>query len=331
MKQDLVRYAQSLGFERVGITTAEPVFRDREALLAWLSEGRSGEMDYLSRDPEKRATPSQLLANVHSVISLAMAYTVGDEPLRQEGRISAYAQGPDYHKIMTKRLESVVRYLESMAPGAECRTFVDTGPLLERAFARRAGLGFVGKNTMLITKGLGSWVFLGSILTTADFPPDVPDERSCGECRLCIDACPTQAITAPFSLDPRRCISYLTIESEKPIPEDLRPGMGGWIFGCDVCQEVCPHNVRGKPPTQDPPMPTLATILSLQSEEDFRQRFAGTPVLRSGREGLVRNACVAAANLGRRDLIGLLQSLSESDSSPIVREHARWAAQRLLP
>jgi epoxyqueuosine reductase len=188
---------------------------------------------------------------------------------------------------------------------------------------------------MLITKGLGSWVFLAVVVTTLELPIDSPDERSCGECRLCIDACPTDAITEPFTLDARRCIAYLTIEKDGPIDAPLRGKMGEWIFGCDVCQEVCPHNVRPMPAAVSELLPSghararLADILAIDGEEDFKALYAGTPLMRAGRESLVRNACVAAANLGRQDLTDRLRILARSDSSPIVREHAVWAVERL--
>jgi len=243
-----------------------------------------------------------------------------------EGRVARYTRGPHYHKVIRKRLESFVRYLEALAPGTECRTFVDTGPILERAVAQRAGLGFIGKNTMLITKGLGSWVFLASVITTLDLPADSPDERSCGECRICIDACPTQAITEPYRLDARLCIAYLTIEQDGPIPENLREKTGPWTFGCDICQEVCPHNTRNTPANLEM---GLAQVLSMQTDEEFRDYFGGTALTRAGRVGLIRNACVAAANLGREDLLPQLNALAAEDPSFLVREHAQWAIERL--
>jgi len=376
-KSHLIAYAQSLGFERVGVTSAAPLEREEQFLKEWLAEGRAGEMDYLEREPQRRTRPEELLPGAKSVIALAMNYHVnGDKVVRweggkvenssarsgspstltpshlttlppPEGRIARYASGRDYHKVISKRLESFVRYVEALSPGVECRTFVDTGPLLERGFAQRAGLGFIGKNTMLITKGLGSWVFLASVVTTLDLSADARDERSCGECRLCIDACPTQAITEPFKLDARRCIAYLTIESDKSIPPELRPQMGGWVFGCDICQDVCPHNARPstiqepsfrrKPepsasdwtPTFVGVMANLESILSIETDEEFRRRFAGSAFMRAGREGLIRNACVAAANLGRKDLMVRLQELAETDSSPIVQKHAAWALEML--
>lgn len=342
LKQDLMAYARSLGFERVGVTSSSPLLKEGEFLSRWLAEGRAGEMGYLERQSERRSRPADLLPGAKSVIALAMTYGHGDGESTNEGRIARYAWGKDYHKVIGKRLDSFVRYLEALSPDCKCRTFVDTGPLLERGLAQRAGLGFIGKNTMLITKGMGSWVFLASVVSTLELPADAPDERTCGECRLCIDACPTQAITAPFELDPRRCIAYLTIESERAIPEGLRPKMGGWIFGCDICQEACPHNtIKALPSPQPSPLYegrgskgegwlTLSRILDIQSDEEFRQGFEGTPLMRSGREGLLRNACVAAANLGRKDLTPRLLELSRSDSSPIVREHAAAALETLV-
>jgi epoxyqueuosine reductase len=351
-KGDLVAYARSLGFERVGITSAEPLQKEESFLKNWLSQGRAGEMAYLERDPQRRARPAELLPGARSVIALAMSYadpspyplpsgrgpTAGNEVLAfslqgeggrrpDEGIVARYAWGGDYHKTINKRLQSLVRYLEAFAPEIQCRTFVDTGPLLERGLARRAGLGFIGKNTMLITKGLGSWVFLASIITTLDLPADAPDERNCGECRLCIDACPTEAITAPFELDARRCIAYLTIEKDGAIDTELREKMGGWVFGCDICQDVCPHNATARQTHVD--MPTLNQILSIKDDAEFAVLFARSAIMRAGREGLLRNACVAAANLGRDDLIPRLQSIFENDSSPTVREHAAWALGKL--
>ncbi len=352
LKSSLIRFARSLGFERVGVTSASSLTKEEEYLRRWIAEGRSGKMDYMERAPERRARPGELLPGAKSVIAMAMSYETSgegvsadrcigeklailnaDPPTRStpEGRVARYAHGPDYHKVMRKRLDSFVRYFEAMSPGAQCRTFVDTGPLLERAFAQRAGLGFIGKNTMLIAQGLGSWVFLASVLTTVEFEPDAPDDRSCGECRLCIEACPTQAITEPFHLDARRCIAYQTIENDGPIPEDLRGKTGGWIFGCDICQEVCPHNSRSLRviPADRGGKDMLRQILCIRDEDEFKKRFAGTAFTRAGREGLVRNACLAAANLGRRDLLPELECVSKEDPHEVVREQAVWALERL--
>ena len=332
LKADLKAYGQSLGFDRVGFTAADPLDGAEGLLRKWLADGRAGEMAYLKRNPSLRTRPIDLLPGARSVVCLAMNYfTEGLEP-PAEGRISRYAKGKDYHKVLAKRLEAFVRYLEAMAPGAVCKTFVDTGPLLEKAFAQRAGLGFIGKHTLVITRGLGSWVFLGSVITTLELPPDLPDARGCGDCRLCLDACPTEAIVAPYQLDARRCISYLTIESDDAIPFELRSSMGGWVFGCDICQEVCPHNARPVGAVMasfDGTPPSLREILSLRTEEDFRNRLGASPITRAGLEGLQRNACVAAANLQRHDLRADLEMLRHESASELVREHAGWAVREL--
>jgi epoxyqueuosine reductase len=281
--------------------------------------------------PSRRSEPQTSLPGAKSVIALAMPYS--SESPASDARIARYTVGRDYHKVIEKRLYAFVRYVEALAPGVKCKIFVDAGPLLERPFAQRAGLGFIGKNTLLITKGLGSWVFLAHVVTTLELPPDAPDTRSCGSCTLCIQACPTDAIRAPFELDARRCISYLTIELEGDIPEDLRPGMGGWIFGCDICQEVCPHNKVIRKPKEDVSVRddfmALEEILSLRTDDEFKQRFEGTSFTRTGRAGLVRNACVVAANLGRRDLLPVLEQLRKDDPDAVVRSHAAWAEHRL--
>jgi len=328
VRRDLDAYACSLGFARIGVAAADALDKEAVALHEWLAQGYAGEMAYMAKQPARRADPQQLLPNAKSIIALAMPYA--PEPYGEEVRIARYARGRDYHTVIGKRLEAFVRYLEALAPGVECRTFVDAGPLLERPFAQRAGLGFIGKNTLLITRGLGSWVFLAHVVTTLELTPDAPDLRSCGSCRLCIDACPTEAIRAPFELDARRCISYLTIELEGEIPEPLRPDMKEWVFGCDICQEVCPHNkvVRDSAAAVQGESLRLNDILSL-TEPQFAERFRGTPFTRTGRAGLVRNACVVAANLGRRDLLPVLEALSSGDADAAVRTHAAWAVAQL--
>jgi epoxyqueuosine reductase len=336
IKKNLLAYAHSLGFEKVGVTSAAALPQAEAFLAAWLSEGRAGEMAYLEREPARRARPASQLPEAKSVIALAMGYNPGvpvESRPANEGKISRYAWGADYHRIIGKRLDALVRYLEALAPESESRTFVDTGPLLERAFAQRAGLGFIGKNTMLITKGLGSWVFLASVVTTLELPVDAPDERNCGQCRLCIDACPTEAITAAYELDARRCISYLTIEQRGVISKDLRAKTDGWVYGCDICQDVCPHNTRA-PVSKEPgfqaeaPMFGLRELLGLRDEGEFKKLFTGTAMLRAGWRGMVRNACVAAGNLRRHDLLPELKNWS-SHEDPIIREHAQWALEQI--
>jgi epoxyqueuosine reductase len=282
-------------------------------------EGRDKSEGLKKRDETENSSPFSLISS----------------PSQRKGRIARYAWRRDYHGVIRKRLHALVRYIEALAPGTRCKIFVDTGPLLERAVAQRAGLGFVGKNTLLITRGLGSWVFLASVITTLDLPTDEPDQRTCGTCTLCIDACPTRAITAPYDLDARRCIAYLTIETKDSTPVELRGKTGEWLFGCDICQDVCPHNTRVEKPLEffngggigpelDP-----AEVLSIRTDEEFAARFSGTPLARPGRHGLLRNACLVAANRQRTDLLPQLTDLARHDPHPVVRDHAHWAAQQL--
>lgn len=332
LKIDLEAYAASLGFEGFGVTSTDPLPDNASRLKEWLAQGYEGEMAYMRRDPERRACPEEHLPGAKSVIVMTMAYGSAGAPERRGtgAKVSKYTSGRDYHKRIQKLLDSFVRYLQSLAPETQCRTFIDTGPLLERALAQRAGIGFVGKNTLVITRNLGSWVFLASVVTTLPLAPDAPDVRNCGSCRLCLDACPTQAFAGPFELDARKCISYLTIEHDGAIDVALREKMDGWIFGCDVCQDVCPHNRRrgGIGAPERGSEFNLREILEL-TEEEFQRRFEGTAFKRAGRESLVRNACVAAANSQRKDLLPLLEELVHKDQSGVVREHARWAADRL--
>ncbi len=328
IKDDLRRYAESLGFDRMGVTSADPLPDQAERLQTWLSQGFEGDMAYMRRAPESRANPRAYVPEAKSVLVMASRYGKDApvcSPSHSKAKIARYAQGADYHTVLRKRLDSFTRYLDAMAPGHQHRTFVDTGPFLERAFAQKAGIGFVGKNTLLIGKGLGSFFFLASVVTTLELPVDAPDLRTCGTCRLCLEACPTQAFTGPFELDARRCISYLTIESDGPIDLALRGSMGDWVFGCDVCQEVCPHNARQK---DRAPAVDLKSVLSLGTSE-FASRFKGKPILRAGREGFLRSACVAAGNSGDAGFIPDLKRLAH-DPSPIVREHAQWAIEKLL-
>ena len=304
MKSDIIAYARSLGFGRIGFTTPAALERDENALSHWLLQGHAGGMTYMEKNWQSRARPAELLPGARSVIALAMSYYDGPASTVDEGtgRVARYAWGKDYHKVIQKRLESLVRYIEAMAPDAVCKSYVDTGPLLERAVSQKAGLGFIGKNTMLISRGLGSYVFLASVLTTLDLPADLPDTRSCGSCTLCIDACPTQALTGPYQLDARRCISYLTIESKEDVPEALRAQVGDWVFGCDICQDVCPHNTRIPKTTvtefrsSTGPTLNLADVLALKSDAEFDARFAGTPLKRAKRSGLQRNARLVLEN-----------------------------------
>jgi epoxyqueuosine reductase len=274
------------------------------------------------------------------VIVLGMSYapSSGGEVKADGARVARYARGRDYHKLIWKRLRALEAALAALSGRPfHGRTFVDTGPLLERALARRAGLGFIGKNTMLIHPLHGSYLFLATVLTDVELPVDEAQARvACGSCTLCLDACPTQALE-PYRLDATRCLSYLTIETRAPVAPELRPAVGGWAFGCDICQEVCPYNRHATPTREDAFAPArgaggaldLAAVLAMGDTEPYLTAFAGTALTRAKREGLVRNACLAAAHLGRHDLVPRLVERLARDTSPIVRLHAAWALGRL--
>jgi len=296
-------------------------------------------MEYLERRQTAYQHPDGVLSGVRSVIMTALNYhtDVNPEPSPGSGRISRYARGErDYHDVMRERLRSLSDVLHEMAPGCRTRAVVDSAPLLERDFARRAGLGWFGKNTMLINKRFGSWFFLGALLTDAELEPDSPHATAhCGTCTRCLDACPTEAFVAPYVLDARKCISYLTIELRgRPIPEELRDGVGEWLFGCDVCQDVCPWN-RKSPMTTDPAFQSrvdlshvdCASLIDL-TEDEFQERFGATPLARPGRSGLAQNACVVLGNSGDNSAAAPLRR-ALADEDPVVREAAAWGLRRL--
>jgi epoxyqueuosine reductase len=338
----LKRRAAELGFALSGIAPAAPA-DGFERLREWLARGFAGEMGYLHRHAEARRHPASVLPEVRSVVMVGMEYAGGsrqaaggspEEPssvppaacrLPPAARVARYARGPDYHDVIRDRLKRLLAWLREQAPGCRGRGVVDTAPLLERDFARRAGLGWVGKNTMLINKRRGSYFFLGALLTDLELTPDPPHTGShCGTCTACLDACPTQAFAGPGWLDARRCISYLTIELRGSVPEDLRPGVGDWLFGCDICQQVCPWNRRDEtaPEAVDP-----VELLGL-SEEGFRDRFGGTALTRAGRAGLLRNAALVLGNVGDGRSLPALERAAE-DPEPLVREAAVWAIEQI--
>ncbi len=328
--------ARALGFELVGIAAATPA-DGFDRLRDWLDRGFAGEMGYMHRHAEARRHPSSILPEVKSVVMLGRNYNPGAEVQNPgTGRIARYARGADYHHGLRQRMNQLLAWIREVVPGCHGRGVVDTAPLLERDFARRAGLGWFGKNTMLLNKRLGSYFFLGALLLDLSLQPDPAHETShCGTCTACLDACPTQAFTGPGMLDARRCISYLTIELKGAIPPDLRTGLGDWVFGCDVCQEVCPWN-RKAPPGSEPafqPRPELEAIDLVEllglSEEEFRRRFRGTALTRPKRRGLLRNAAIVLGNRGDpAALPALRQALA--DPEPLVREAAQWAMERIL-
>jgi epoxyqueuosine reductase len=328
----LKQQAHASGFELVGIAPATDA-DGFERLRDWLSRGFAGTMDYMQRHGDARRHPSSILPEVRSVVMVGMNYrpAAEQESPQRSARISCYARGTDYHSVLRVRLNFLLAWLRQERSDCLGRGVVDTAPLLERDFARRAGLGWFGKNTMLLNKRLGSYFFLGALLVNLELAPDSPHIAShCGTCTACLDACPTGAFPAPGVLDARRCISYLTIEHRGEVPVELRPGLGDWLFGCDVCQEVCPWN-RKAPPGAEPALQgrpelvrlDLIELLSL-SEEEFRRRFRGTALLRTKRSGLLRNAALVLGNTGDRSALPALRRALE-DAEPLVSEAARWA------
>src|SRR5579863_1118431 len=340
------RAAANAGFDLAGIAPASH-HRELEYFPAWISAGHAGEMKYMeARDEEgqlKRASLARVAPWAHSVIVCAINYNVA-EPYstqvqdRSRGWISRYAWSKeDYHDAVLRRLKQVEKALwggNFCPPDLTTRSYVDTGPLVERVFAKYAGVGWIGKNTCIINQKKGSWLFLGVILTSLELQPDLPAPDRCGTCTRCIEACPTDALIAPYQLDSNKCISYLTIEKRGEIPEELRASMGRHVFGCDICQDVCPWN-RKAPATSAPefaPRPELVNPaldwLAEISEEEFRRTFRGSPVRRAKRSGLRRNAVIAAGNSGDRKFLPMLEKLA-NDEDKTVAESARCARQRI--
>lgn len=322
--------ARALGFDACGIAKASVSLR-ANYVKQWLAEGKAGDMAWLAKNQERRLDPNQVLPGVKSVVVVALNYFSSSPALSSDrGKIARYARGEDYHKIMEARLKELAEFIQSHA-GGEMKYYVDTGPVLERETAMRAGLGWQGKSTMLISKDLGTWFFLGEILTTLDLQADEAMRDHCGSCQRCIQACPTGAITAPYQLDARRCIAYLTIENRGPIPEEFRKAMGDRIFGCDDCLEVCPWNRFAKNTREEKlqPLPsfTLQELLNL-SEEQFQYYFQRLPIKRIKLRGLQRNVCVALGNVGNKSDIALLEKkVLEKDE--LVSDHAKWAIQEI--
>ncbi len=333
-KEEIRQFATDLGFDLVGF--APPVLPTAvdEVFRAWIGAGHHGCMQYLARRVEQSITPGDLLADLQSIVVLGVSYLHNiPAPPAGHGRISRYACFRDYHKTIGKRLRQLERFVAEKCHG-NARGFVDTGPLSERACAVAAGLGFIGRNSMLITPEYGSWVFLAVLLTDLELPPDAtPAGCSCGSCRNCIDACPAGAINDDKTIDARKCLSCLTIESRDPIPPALRPALGDRIFGCDTCQQVCPLNQKAKTTEMDdfrslrfPGGVPLSEILSLD-DAAFGRRFAGTPVMRAKRLGLQCNAVIAAGNAGADDLIGPLEDLARAE--PSLAPSVKWSLARL--
>ena len=339
LRLDLEAKAAELGFCAVGVASADAAPLSRERLREWLAAGMHGDMIWMEETEERRGSPAGLWPQVRSVISLGMSYAPAGDPLalasRPElGRISVYAQGADYHDLIKKALKQLARWLVEQAD-CELKVFVDTAPVMEKPLAEAAGLGWQGKHTNLVSRADGSWLFLGAIYTTLELEPDVPHVERCGSCTACLDACPTNAFPAPFRLDARRCISYLTIEHKGPIPHEFREAIGNRIYGCDDCLAVCPWNrfadaARANKaflPRAELAAPRLADLLALD-DSAFRRVFAGSPIKRIGRNRMVRNAAIAAGNSKRAELVPMLERLA-GDEDEVVAEAARWALGRL--
>ena len=336
MKARIVSKARELGFNDCRITTAAPP--DHAAQFQqWLTEGRHGAMGYLERNAFKRVDPNEVLAGAKSVIVLATAYAPKAQKNLHEpvGLVARYAQHTDYHDVLAPRLKELTDFVTTLGgPETKSLWYVDTGPLLERDLAQRAGLGFAGKHTNLISRSLGNWFFISEIITTLELPPDHPEPNRCGSCERCIAACPTNAITGPFQLDARRCISYLTIELKGSIPEEFRRAIGNRIYGCDICLEACPWNrfakqgaIMKEHERPDLDQPALLELLALD-DAAFKQRFAGTPMLRTKRRGVLRNVCVALGNIGDEQCLPALERAT-LDHEPLIAEHARWAMEEI--
>jgi epoxyqueuosine reductase len=336
LSDNLKAEARRIGFELAGICPAVApagVLR----LDEWLSQGYAGQMHYLADRHAAYQHPRSVLDGVRSIVMLAMNYRTAEPeaPAPGKGRVSRYAWGDDYHTLIRGRLNELTEFLRARVPGSVARGVVDTAPLMERDLAQLAGLGWIGKNTLLLNRQMGSWFFLAALLTDVELVYDSAQETDhCGTCRACLDACPTAAFPAPYVLDARRCISYLTIELREQVPEPLRKGMGDWLFGCDICQDVCPWNRRA-PESLEPAFapasernPVDLAELFFWSEEDFRRQFRGSPLLRAKRRGLLRSAAIVLGN--QRDpasLAPLVRGLS--DDEPLVRGAAAWALGRL--
>ncbi|MFN7178573.1 tRNA epoxyqueuosine(34) reductase QueG [Hyphomonas sp.] len=334
----LKRRARALGFDAAGIARADEAWEAGARLAEFVAEGRHGEMGWMETTLARRSAPTAMWPEARSALVVAMNYGPDHNPLetlerREQGNISVYARGRDYHDLVKSKLKQLAGDVAEVT-GAEVKVFVDTAPLMEKPLAGRAGLGWQGKHTNLVSRELGSWFFLGSVLTSAELAPDVPETDHCGSCRACLDICPTDAFPAPYQLDARRCISYLTIEHAGPVPREFRAAMGNRIYGCDDCLAACPWNkfasaaseaaLFARAELKTPGLDELAAL----SDAAFREVFSGSPIKRSGRARFVRNVCLAIGNSGQPELATSLLPLLQ-DEAPVVRGAAVWALARL--
>lgn len=333
------RKAARIGFDAVAVTTPDAIPQAPARLAEFLADGFHGSMGWMSETLARRADPKTLWPEVRSIIVLAMNYGPDEDPRAlqaqpERGAISVYARNRDYHDVIKGRLKELAGKIVAQA-GGDVKVFVDTAPVMEKPLAEAAGIGWQGKHTNLVSRQFGSWLFLGTIFTTAEIAPDVAEADHCGSCRACLDACPTNAFPAPYRLDARRCISYLTIENKGPIPHEFRAAIGNRIYGCDDCLAACPWNKFAQAASEaklaardDLVAPKLAGFLAMD-DPTFRSFFSGSPVKRIGRDRFLRNALIAAGNSGDRDLGPACESLL-ADPSPLVRGAAVWALSRLL-
>ena len=345
LRQALEEKAKALGFCAFGVAPADAAPLSGRRLREWLASGAHGDMIWMEETAQRRSAPRALWPDVKSIVSLGMSYAPAADPLAladhpDKGRISVYAQGGDYHDTIKKALKALARWLVAEA-GCELKVFVDTAPVMEKPLAEAAGIGWQGKHTNLVSRQDGNWLFLGAIFTTLDLglelEPSEPHAARCGTCTRCLDACPTNAFPAPFQLDARRCISYLTIEHKGPIPLEFREPMGNRIYGCDDCLAVCPWNRFAQAaranaaflPRAELTAPSIADLLALD-DAAFRAVFSGSPIKRIGRNRMVRNAAIAAGNSGRAELLPALARLT-NDEDPVVAEAVQWAISRLTP
>ena len=340
LAQRIEREARALGFAACGFASAAEDSMRAKRLEQWLGEGHHGSMEWMETRRDHRRSPQGLWPEARSVIALGMSYAPAQDPMALEAhpecaRISVYAQGRDYHDVVKKKLKALARWLVAEEPGAEVKVFVDTAPVMEKPLGEAAGLGWQGKHSNLVSPEHGSWLFLGAIYTTLDLTPSVQHRDQCGSCRACLDICPTDAFPNAYTLDARRCISYLTIEHKGPVPEEFRAALGNRIYGCDDCLAVCPwnkfastaHAAREFLPRAELTSPRLAELLSLD-DAAFRKLFSGSPIKRIGRARFVRNCLYSAGNSGDAALIGPVNALLK-DADPVVAEAAGWAAGRL--
>jgi len=334
-KESIRQFALELGFDECRITSAEPPDHG-SAYEQWIAAGRHGELAWMERNSHKRLDPRKIVSDARSIICLTASYS-GDRT-GSVGAVARYARHRDYHDVIAeplKRLTAFVNELLDEEPRSKASLwYTDTGPILERDAAQRAGVGFVGKHTNLISRGNGNWIFLSEIITRLEIEPDEPEVNRCGKCSACIDVCPTEAITAPFELDARKCISYLTIELKSSIPEEMRPAIGGRIYGCDDCLQVCPWNrfaqegqIMAEHHRAELNEPDLIELLSLD-EQSFRNRFRGTPMFRTKRRGVLRNVSVALGNTADESALPALE-VASNDAEPLIAEHAKWAMERI--